>query len=184
MYLIILYVAKNTSPRKIISAIILVSRVTCIFVEMIQYNRCLLLRGKNCGNIPSLRRVLGADIQYVVMQWSRDKMVSILQTTVSNSFSWMHILEFWSKLHWNSFLTGVQLSMSQHWFRWWLGTLRVTSHYLNQYRFVYWRKDASLILWWSCLTHCGLNKKGIILQILFSTAFSWPKTFTVVPSRN
>ena len=32
---------------------------------------------------------------------------------------------------WSLFL-GVQLTISQHWFRWWLGADQATSHYLNQ----------------------------------------------------
>ena len=45
-----------------------------------------------------------------------DKMAAISQTTPSNSFSWMRMLEFLLKFHWNLFLR-VQLTISQHWFR-------------------------------------------------------------------
>ena len=38
------------------------------------------------------------------------------QTTISNAFSWMKIIEFWFEFHWNLF-PGVQLTISQHWFR-------------------------------------------------------------------
>ena len=47
------------------------------------------------------------------------------------AFSGMKILEFRFKFHWKFFLK-VQLTISQHWFRQWLGTEQVTSHYLNQ----------------------------------------------------
>ena len=33
--------------------------------------------------------------------WGRDKMAGISQTTLSNSFSWMKMLEFRFKLHWS-----------------------------------------------------------------------------------
>ena len=36
----------------------------------------------------------------------------------------------------------VQLPIFQHWFRWWLGAVQATSHYLNQWCVVYWRKYA------------------------------------------
>ena len=35
------------------------------------------------------------------------------------------------KFHWSLFL-GVQLTIFQHWFGWWLGADQATSHYLNQ----------------------------------------------------
>ena len=83
--------------------------------------------------------------------WGRDKMAVISQT-LSNAFSWIKMYEFRLKFHWKLFL-GVKLIISQHWFRQWLGAVRATSHYLNQwYMLFYWRIYASL----------GLNelKKG------------------------
>ena len=53
------------------------------------------------------------------------------------------MFEFWLKFHWSLFL-GVQLTISQHWFRWWLGADQATSHYLNQWWLDYRRKYASL----------------------------------------
>ena len=41
-------------------------------------------------------------------------------------------------------LKFVQLTIFQHWFRWWLGAVQATSHYLNQWWLVYWRIYASL----------------------------------------
>ena len=46
-------------------------------------------------------------------------------------FSWMRMLEFCLKFHGSLFLR-VQLTISQHWFRWWLGAWSAPSHYLNQ----------------------------------------------------
>ena len=37
------------------------------------------------------------------------------QTTFSNAFSWMKMIEFRIKFHWN-LLPGVQLTIKQHWF--------------------------------------------------------------------
>ena len=63
--------------------------------------------------------------------WGRDKMDAISQTTSSSAFSWMKMFEFRLKFQWNLFL-GVQLTIFQHWFRWWLGSVQATNHYLNQ----------------------------------------------------
>ena len=74
--------------------------------------------------------------------WGRDKMDAISQTTFSSAFSWMKMFEFRLKFHWSLFLR-VQLTIIQHWFRWWLGADQVTSHYLNHWWLVFWRIYAS-----------------------------------------
>ena len=75
--------------------------------------------------------------------WGHDIMDAISQTTFSSAFSWMKMFEFRLKYHWNLFLR-VQLTIFQHWFRQWLGTDQVTSHYLNQWWLLYQRIYASL----------------------------------------
>ena len=75
--------------------------------------------------------------------WGRDKMAASSQTTVSIAFSWMKMLEFRFNFHWSLFLR-VQLTTSQHWFRYWLGAGQATSHYLNQWWLVHWRIYVSL----------------------------------------
>ena len=52
----------------------------------------------------------------VLTYWGRDNMAAISQTTLSNTFSWMKMLQFRLKFHWNLFLR-VQLIIFQHWFR-------------------------------------------------------------------
>ena len=47
--------------------------------------------------------------------WGRDKMVTNLQTTFLNAFSYMNIDVFWSKLHWN-FFPRSYLTMNHYWF--------------------------------------------------------------------
>ena len=84
--------------------------------------------------------------------WGRDKMVAIFQTTFSNTFSWMKMHEFRLSFHWRLF-PRVQLTISQHWFREWLGAGQATLHYLNQWWLVYWHIYASpgfneLRDWW------------------------------------
>ena len=70
-------------------------------------------------------------------------MATIFQTTFSNGFLRTKMHEFRLTSHWSLFL-GVQLTICQHWFRWWLGAGQATSHYLNQCWLVYWRKYALL----------------------------------------
>ena len=61
---------------------------------------------------------------------------------ILNTFSWMKMYEFWLTFHWSVF-QSIKLLTFQHWFRLWLGTNQVTSHYLNQWC-VYWCLYASL----------------------------------------
>ena len=77
--------------------------------------------------------------------WGRDKMAAVSQTMFSNTFSLMKIYEFRLKFHWSLFLR-FQLTIFQHWFRYWLGAVQATSHYLKQWWLVYWRIYASLAL--------------------------------------
>ena len=79
----------------------------------------------------------------VLTHWGRDKMAAISQTTLSNTFYWMKMLYFRLKFHWSLFLR-VQLIISQHWFRLWLGADQATIHYLNQWWLDYRRIYASL----------------------------------------
>ena len=46
----------------------------------------------------------------------RDNMAAISQTTLSNAFSWMKMLQYRLNFHWSLF-PSVQLTISQHWFR-------------------------------------------------------------------
>ena len=84
----------------------------------------------------------------VLTHLTLDKMAAIWQTTFSKAFSWMTSFVFRFKFHWSSFLR-VKLTISQHWFRWWLGAKQSTSHYLNQ-------------CWPSSLTHiCGTRGRWV-----------------------
>ena len=57
-------------------------------------------------------------------------MIWKLQTTFSNLSS-MKVFEFQLQFHWSLF-PRVQLIISQHWFRQWLGTEQARNHYPNQ----------------------------------------------------
>ena len=81
----------------------------------------------------------------VLTHWGWDKMDAISQTTWSSAFSSMKMFEFRLKFHWSLFLR-VQLTIIQHCIRERLGTVQVTSHYLNQWWLVHWRIYASLAL--------------------------------------
>ena len=55
--------------------------------------------------------------KYVILtHWGRDKMAAVFQTTLSNAFSWMKMLQLRLKFHWNLSLR-VKLTIFQHWFR-------------------------------------------------------------------
>ena len=77
----------------------------------------------------------GECIPWNLTHWSRDKIAAILHTTFSNAFSWVKMYEFsWS---FNKILfLRFELTIFQHWFRWWLGTDQATSHYLDQWWFI------------------------------------------------
>ena len=70
-------------------------------------------------------------------------MNNISQTTFSKVFSSMEMFEFRLKFHWSLF-PRVELTIFQHWFRYWLGVVQATSHYLNQWWLVHRRIYASL----------------------------------------
>ena len=59
--------------------------------------------------------------------WGRDKMTDVPQTMFSNAFSWMKMYEFRLKFHLSLFLR-FQLTIFQHWFRYWLGTVNLLTH--------------------------------------------------------
>ena len=49
------------------------------------------------------QRLIDADWVFLT-HWGWDKMAAILQTTFSNAFSWMKMLELWLKFQWSLFL--------------------------------------------------------------------------------
>ena len=90
-------------------------------------------------------------------------MSAISQTTFWNAFPWMKTFVFWFEFHW-SFFVWVQLTISKHWFRWWLGTEQVTSHYLNQ-------------CWPSSLTNiCGTRERWVNA---FGPCEMWQQSYSV-----
>ena len=72
-----------------------------------------------------------------------DKMAPISQTTNSNAFSWIKMLEIRLIFHWSLFL-AVESTILHHWFRLRLGADQATSQYLNQWWLDYRRIYASL----------------------------------------
>ena len=71
------------------------------------------------------------------------QMDAISQTTFSSICFLMKMFGFRLKFHWSLFLR-TQLTIIQHWFRWWLGADKATSHYLIQWWVGYRRIYASL----------------------------------------
>ena len=92
---------------------------------------------------------------FYILTHPLDKIATILQTRFSDAFSWMASFVFWLKFHWSLFLR-VQLAITQHWFRQWLGAEQVTSHYLNQ-------------CWPDSLTHvCGTRGRWVNSKFHFN----------------
>ena len=87
--------------------------------------------------------------------WDSNKMATNLQTTIL----WMKIVEFLFKFHWSLFLR-VWLTISQYWFRWWLGKVQAPSHYLNQ--------------WWPSLQ---MNKCTGLQRINSMDLGSWQESY-------
>ena len=87
----------------------------------------------------------------------------------------MKVYEFLLKFHWGSFL-GVQLIIFQQWFRWWLGTDKATSHYMNQwwldYQCIYvplGRNELMTYLRWTlCKIQSSHSNKNFYLKVFFS----------------
>ena len=102
---------------------------------------CLIVR--SVYTMRRLRNIRMVDSVTTLTHWGRDKMAAVSQTTFSNAFSWMKMIEFRLRFYWSLF-PRVQLIIFQHWFRWWLGAGQATSHYLNQWWLVYWRIYTSL----------------------------------------
>ena len=113
-----------------------------------------------------------------LIHWGRDKMAAIFQTTLSNAFSWMKMLEFRLKFHWSLFLR-VQLTIVHHWFRCWLGADQATSHYLNQWWLDYWRIYASLGLnefKWVCDIYPIIQKPPFFIFVSSYVIYSFRAT--------
>ena len=91
-------------------------------------------------------------------------MNAISQTTCSSRFSWIKMSEFQFKFHWSLF-PRAQLTIFQHWFRYWLGAVQATSHYLNQWWLIYRRKYASLGL--NELSACRSRMRSSCANIMF-----------------
>ena len=105
---------------------------------------------KNYSKLDNIFNAYNLHVTYIrgytvclhLIHWGRDKMAAIFRTTFTNVFSWMKMYKFRLKFHCSLF-QRVQLRISQHWFRKWLGASQATSHFLNQCWLVYWRIYAS-----------------------------------------
>ena len=102
------------------------------------YHRCVfLVRGYvinplKCISTPGLTYFKVYQVHDMLTHWGRDKMTTISQTTISNVFTWKKMVIFVSRFHWNLFPRD-KLTIFLHWFRYRLGTVQATSHYLNQW---------------------------------------------------
>ena len=82
----------------------------------------------------------------MLTHWGRNKVDAISQTTFWSTFSWTKMFQFRITFHWSLFLR-VQLTIIQHWFRYWLGAVQAKSHIWTndgQITDAYMRHSASL----------------------------------------
>ena len=79
-----------------------------------------------------------AHVPATLRLWSRDKKVSIFQTTFSNAFCRMKMSKKRIESHWSLLLRFTLTSQIMAWCR------QATSHYLNQWWLAYRRRYASL----------------------------------------
>ena len=100
---------------------------------------------------------------FLLTHWGRDKMAAVSQTTVWNAFSWMKMYQIWLRFHW-SVIRREQITIFQHWFRWSLGAVQATSHYLNRWWSVFRRIYASL----------GLNElEKAVMSLFWRHCIDW-----------
>ena len=94
---------------------------------------------------------------------------ALSQTTFWNAFYWIKMYEFRLKFYWR-LLLRVQLTISQHWSRHWLGAGQATSHCKTQWWLVYWRIYASLgligLIWllWDVSSSLCCNRGGALYK--------------------
>ena len=74
----------------------------------------VMLHGHLTSVVSQVRNLVSTVL--CLTHWGRDKMAAFSQTTLSNAFSWMKLLEFRLKFHWSLFLR-VLLTIFQHWLR-------------------------------------------------------------------
>ena len=82
-------------------------------------------------------------MRFGLSHWGWDKMAPIFQTTFSNAFSWMKMYEFRFKVL-LKFVPKFELTIFQHWFRQWLGTVQATNLSEPMIVIVYWCMYVSL----------------------------------------
>ena len=89
-----------------------------IFIKQVRSGMCddKVSSGKQCANLAFLDSsiIWKVCLGWLISPWT--KWPPFWQKIFSHAFSWMKMIEFWFKFHWNLFL-GVKLTISQHWFR-------------------------------------------------------------------
>ena len=91
----------------------------------------------------------------LLTHWGLNKIMDILHLPFSGDNSFV----FWFKFNWSLF-RKVQLSISHHWFRWWLDAQQETNHYLNQCGPV-------------CLRAYDVSRSQYVNIYLLSSNFAW-----------
>ena len=93
-------------------------RISCsdIFSEGILQFLTWERRLDYCISVQMYIHVCGMLVVRALTHLDRAKMAAVSKTTLSNAFSWMKMLEFWLRIHWN-LLLRFELTIFQHWLR-------------------------------------------------------------------
>ena len=85
-----------------------------------------------------------------------NKMAAISQMIFSDTFSWMKRFVFWLKFHWSLFFRD-QLTITQHWFRYWLDDKPLSEPMLTRFTYAYMQHKGEMHLY--C---CHLRFEAIV----------------------
>ena len=100
-------------------AVMIIRAISSKYVKLSSYqvSPCVFVLGCVWPGVEDiLRSAFTLFIHCALTHWGRDELNNISQTTFSNVFSSMKMIEFRLKFHWSLF-PMVQLTIFQHWFR-------------------------------------------------------------------
>ena len=122
-------VLKKFAPLTALKVVKMATVSAAIYENLIKSNKISVFGVKRMLFIYEKDRLLLCELARAL--FIMDKMAAISLTIFLNAFSWMKSLVFLFEFHRSLFLK-IQLTISQHWFRKWLGAEQATSLYLNQ----------------------------------------------------
>ena len=117
-----IFIHENAIERVVCKIAAILSRPQCVNLVQCQphkWRKCTVAKSSSCQAKWCLMYSLCQCLSFYgccLTHWGQDKIAAVSQTTFSNAFSWMKMVEFRLKFHWNLFLR-VLWTIFQHWFR-------------------------------------------------------------------